>query len=431
VSRNEGGTLVLNKTLIYDDESCYIYRRGGTTSKYWQFYYWNAEGKEKFRIRTTLKTKDFLSAQSIAQKRYIDIKGKIRNEESLQILTVKEMTEIFLRLKKENINPIPHSGGTPETFRILSNRCKKLNEFLGENTKVDQLKRNAFEDYQQWRENGFGGKKPQNRTTITTELSTFKRILLTIAVKKLRILSNLPDIPEIIVPPDEKTIRRNDFRQDELSILLKAIKEWKEEITIRSSEGIHRKMIACAIEMLLNSGMRIGAFRKIRWRDIRINTKDDIKQQKIYRIITVPAKNNKTGKQYECNCDIAIVSNILRALSAYTDPDDLLFCNQNNGKPFSIRIWSDAWDEIIRRSGLEENTGRHFSYYSLRHTYATTASTNKVPILLVANNMDTSVEYIQKHYYHHRAEDLTNELNPIRKKKILTGREIYDLYKSN
>ena len=426
MGQGAGGTLVLDKKLIFDDENCYIYRRGGTTSKYWQFYYWDAEGKEKFRIRTSLKTKDFLTAQSIAQKKYISIKAKIQNEESLQTLSVREMTEIFLGLRKEKINPAPHTGGTPETFRVLKNRCSKLNEFLGENTKVDQLKRNAFEHYQQWRENGFGGKKPNNKTTITTELSTFKRILTTIAVRKLRVVSNIPDIPEIIIPLEEKGLRRNDFRQDELNTLLKIINEWKEEYTKRPSEGVHRKMIACAIEMLLNSGMRIGAFRKVKWKDIRINTKDNTQQKRKFRIITVPSQNNKTGKQYECNCEVAVIVERLRKLSTFTKEDDLLFTNQNTGKQFSSRIWTDAWDEIIRRSKLEENTEREFSYYSLRHSYATTAATNKVPILLIANNMDTSVEYIQKHYYHHRAEDLTAELNPVRRNRSMTAQEIWE-----
>lgn len=149
--QNEGGTLVLNKTKIFDADNCYIYQRGGTESKYWQFYYWDSEGKEGFRIRRSLRTKDFLTAQSLAQKEYINIQAKIQNEESLQTLTVGEMARIFLAKKKSKISTAPHAGVTPETYRVLKNRCQKLIDYLGENTRVDHLKRNTFEGYEDWR----------------------------------------------------------------------------------------------------------------------------------------------------------------------------------------------------------------------------------------------------------------------------------------
>ncbi|MEN9878823.1 MAG: hypothetical protein RLZZ158_1862, partial [Cyanobacteriota bacterium] len=114
MTKSKGGTLVLNKTKIYDSEICYIYQRGGTKSKYWQFYYWDSEGKEGFRIRKSLKTKDFITAQSLAQNEFINIKAKTQNEESLQTLTVAEMARLFLSKKKTEISTEPHAGVTKE-----------------------------------------------------------------------------------------------------------------------------------------------------------------------------------------------------------------------------------------------------------------------------------------------------------------------------
>ncbi|MBD1193116.1 site-specific integrase [Vulcanococcus sp. Clear-D1] len=428
MTKSEDGTLVLNKTKIFNAENCYIYQRGGTKSKYWQFYYWDSEGREGFRIRRSLRTKDFLTAQSLAQKEYINIKAKIQNEESLQTLTVGEMARIFLAKKKSTISSAPHAGVTPETYRVLKNKCRKLIDYLGENTRVDHLKRNAFEGYEQWRRDGHGGKIPKTKTTIKAELSTFKSVIQNIAVKDKRVISNSPDIPEIKVPRTEARHRRNHFRDDELKILLRTIHEWKEEDVIRKTAGLHRKIIACAIELMLNSGIRVGAAKKIRWRDIRINSRDSREQQRLYRIITVPPENNKTGKEYECNCEVALVLNRLRTVSSFTKSSDLLFCNQKDGKSFSSRIWADAWNQIIAKSKLENDTGRKFSYYSLRHTYATISLANKVPLQLLASNMDTSTKYIQDHYYHHEPEGLTAELNPIKRTRKLTGGEMYSTY---
>lgn len=428
MTKSKGGTLVLNKTKIYDSEICYIYQRGGTKSKYWQFYYWDSEGKEGFRIRKSLKTKDFTTAQSLAQNEFINIKAKIQNEESLQTLTVAEMARLFLTKKKTEISTEPHAGVTKETYRVLKNRCQKIVEFLGANTRVDHLKRNAFAKYEEWRTEGFGGKVPKTKTTIKTELSTFKSILINIAIKEKRAISNIPDIPIITIPRKEAKHRRNHFRDDELRIFLKTINEWKEEKTLRRTEGNHRQIVACAIELMLNSGIRVGAVKKIKWRDIRINSKDTIQQQKLYRIITVPPENNKTGKEYECNCEVALILARLKKISLFTASTDPLFCNQNNGKAFSTRIWSDCWKEIIKRSRLEENSRRKFSYYSLRHTYATASLANKVPLILLASNMDTSTKYIQDHYYHHETEELTAELNPAKRTKKMTADEMFTTY---
>lgn len=431
MGRGEAGKLVLDKTNIFGKDNCYIYKRGGTNSKNWQFYYWDADGGENFRIRKSLKTNDFALAQSIAEQEYIQIKAKIQNNESINKLTIAELTEAFLEKKKSQISPMPHAGVTEESYRVLKNRCEKLKEYLGKNTKVDQLKRDAFANYEQWRMDGRGGNVPQTKTTIKTELSTFKSIIQTIAINEKRLISRLPDMPEIRVPRREGVLRRNNFREEELRIFLKAMNEWKEEKTSRSTAAAHRKIVACAIEVMLNSGIRFGAAKRIRWRNIRVNHRDSLEQQKYYRIITVEAANNKTGKEYECNCEVAMVLKLLKGISRFTTPSDYLFCNQRDGRLFSSRIWSDSWEEIIERSNLEEETGRKFSYYSLRHTYATNALANRVPLQLLASNMDTSTKYIQDHYYHHQPEILTAELNPEKKKRKLTGAEMYDMHFTN
>jgi hypothetical protein len=124
VPASASGKLVINKTYIFGDHCCYIYQRGGTESKNWQFYYWDAEGKDGFRIRKSLKTADFSTAQSLAQKEFITIKAKIQNEESLETLTIAEMARLFLARKQLEISPTPHSGVTKETYRVLTNRCE-------------------------------------------------------------------------------------------------------------------------------------------------------------------------------------------------------------------------------------------------------------------------------------------------------------------
>lgn len=424
----KSGRLILDKTHIFECQYCYIYRRGGTQAKFWQFYFWDEEGKEGFRIRKSLKTRDFRKAKSMAEEEYLNIRHKIQRNEALKPLLVKEITEIFLEGKRRTISSSPHAGVTPETFRVLKGRCEKLVLFLGPSTSVDQIRRDAFMEYEQWRSRGNGGKVPKTKTSIKAELSTFKAVLKSIAVKEKRAISQLPDFPEIKVPPKENKHRRNHFRDEELQAFVKALNKWKDAPCKRRTTAVHKIIIAYAIELLLASGIRVGAARKLRWRDIRTNPRNKGRDKRQYRLITVESDNNKTGKHYVCNCECGIIVDSLMSISTYNSPSDLLFCNQQTGEPFSSRIWSDAWDAIIAISNLECDTGRNFSYYSLRHTYITNSLANKVPLQLLAKNVDTSTKYIEEHYYHHEPELLTEELNPVKRKRIATGDEMLRMY---
>lgn len=283
----KSGRLILDKTHIFECQYCYIYRRGGTQAKFWQFYFWDEEGKEGFRIRKSLKTRDFRKAKSMAEEEYLNIRHKIQRNEALKPLLVKEITEIFLEGKRRTISSSPHAGVTPETFRVLKGRCEKLVLFLGPSTSVDQIRRDAFMEYEQWRSRGNGGKVPKTKTSIKAELSTFKAVLKSIAVKGKRAISQLPDFPEIKVPPKENKHRRNHFRDEELQAFLKALNKWKDAPCKRRTTAVHKIIIAYAIELLLASGIRVGAARKLRWRDIRTNPRNKGRDKRQYRLITV------------------------------------------------------------------------------------------------------------------------------------------------
>ena len=58
-----------------------------------------------------------------------------------------------------------------------------------------------------------------------------------------------------------------------------------------------------------------------------------------------------------------------------------------------------TWNNLMRDSGLLKSaTGERRSLYSLRHTYATFALADGVPIHTLAKQMGTSVGMIERHY---------------------------------
>ena len=87
---------------------------------------------------------------------------------------------------------------------------------------------------------------------------------------------------------------------------------------------------------------------------------------------------------------------------------------------FSWRIWSENLIDMMIEADLATlnpksstncrsmivNTGKDLSWYSFRHSFITWRLNAGMNIQEVAAYCDTSIEYIQKHYYH---PDLVDE----------------------
>ena len=69
----------------------------------------------------------------------------------------------------------------------------------------------------------------------------------------------------------------------------------------------------------------------------------------MYVSINVPAENTKTGSSYRLTAPIeAYLNNIRRVVRRdLMKPNDLIFCNQTNGKRWSGRIWEDYLMEVL------------------------------------------------------------------------------------
>ena len=139
-------------------------------------------------------------------------------------------------------------------------------------------------------------------------------------------------------------------------------------------------------------------------------------------------KNTKTGRWYELSAAVVRHLERLREITRHKRRSDLLFTNQSSGAPLSSRIWGDSLKEMLVESGLatwseddsnncrkiEVTSGKTLTWYSFRHSWITFALERGVPIATVCNNCDTSIQYVQEHYFHYDAKRATGAL--------LTGR---------
>ena len=422
-------------------------------------------------------------ALELAQERYIELRTRSDRGEAVNTLTIAEMVDQFLKQEHRRISSTPHEGITDGRFRLIRNQTKHFLNFCtrqggcGSAKQVHLFRRSYLETYQQWRQETTDAVDKQGRilprpTTLNGEFSTIRRMFREVALAQGFInRDQLPDIPNAKVPKDQ-SFRRSALSADEWVQLEKTARlYWTEGLTRFSKEGKplgfhkitkgenkgknstrpitrnslygvnkgkstkkstraqiqqdHRQMLYLAMRISMESGIRIGSLRKMRWGHISQNKTLSNEDQKVWCLIEVPPENTKTGRWYEVSAPIVRHLERLRQITRQTKKTDLLFINQKTGDPLSDRIWGDGLKEMLVEAGLanwsEDDSnncrkidvarGKTLTWYSFRHTWITFALERGVPIATVCNNCDTSIQYIQEHYFHYDAKRATGSLS--------------------
>ena len=95
----------------------------------------------------------------------------------------------------------------------------------------------------------------------------------------------------------------------------------------------------------------------------------------------------------------------------------------------SERLWKDSIAEALVEARLADwseddsnncrkinvHSGKNITWYSFRHTHITLRLNAGTPVPVIAANCDTSMKYIEEHYFHYRAAEQTEILGKGRK----------------
>jgi integrase len=185
----------------------------------------------------------------------------------------------------------------------------------------------------------------------------------------------------------------------------------------------------------MDTGMRPGSLFKMQWKHVTENTAIPKEERLTWVNLDIPAENSKTGRSYRIAAPVAKFLEKLRKVSRFTKKNDFMFANQASGKQLSARIWHGAISDLLVEARLADwtddsnsqtkkisvHSGKQLSWYSFRHTYITMRLSAGVPLPTIAGNTDTSMKYIQEHYFHYRAEQQTEILSKGR--KVTTANE--------
>ena len=116
----------------------------------------------------------------------------------------------------------------------------------------------------------------------------------------------------------------------------------------------HRQMLYLAMRISMESGIRIGSLRQMRWSHVSANPTLSPEDQKVWCLIEVPAENTKTGRWYELSAPVVAHLDQLKKIARPKSKSDLLFTNRKTGKPFSDRLWRDGLFEAMVEAGLAQ-----------------------------------------------------------------------------
>ncbi len=489
VKKKSNKPFVINKKEIPSDKNAYIHQNPQNKNR-WCLYFYDRLADTRHRVvltdpstgghpSPTLKGQDEAWVLGIAK--FVELKGKSDRGESINSICFKELCDKFLKKESGRVSEIPHRGITKLRYRLLKSQIKWIRDFVNnDKIMIHRMRRNTFTSYEIWRINKAReyGKDTPVPTTINSELSTLGRLFREVAV----VNGYLTEATMPIIPSMKKRDKDNKPRRDDLTD-----KEWLEiekvsrlyfikgksriideetykieknksgtyktrttisKVSQRGRNNItHRIMFYNAMRIAMETGMRVGSIKKLKWKHITTTETENLpkSEQKMYLSINVPAENTKTGSSYRLTAPIAAyIDNIRRVVRRdLLKPNDFVFCNQSSApekpaKQWSNRIWEDYLMEVLVEARLANwnpdmkkgsgnkkiiiHSGKNITFYSFRHTYITMRLKNGTPLAVVAANCNTSLKYIQEHYYHYRSDENISQLMKGREKFVKPAR---------
>lgn len=213
-----------------------------------------------------------------------------------------------------------------------------------------------------------------------------------------RYISKLPET----APPKAASERRPTFSPREWKAIRDSMSDW-----VRDGKPLgkwrDRYVAQHAFVVLAYTGLRPGELRSLRWGDVwkvKAETGDYHAghargKTGLREFVFQPGSEVSIKLLYKMRCQELIKQNPNTNTSS-PSPQDLVFCHPD-GSP--IGSYKHSFESLLKAAGVDQKkNGVNRTIYSLRHLYATARLSKEASPFLLARQMGTSVEMLEKHY---------------------------------
>ncbi|OUS08869.1 hypothetical protein A9Q96_00560 [Rhodobacterales bacterium 52_120_T64] len=332
--------------------------------------------------RTSTKTSNLREAERFALNLFEELFMHVKMGGSLNAKTFKP---VFDQWKKSSETMGSTARGGNSLTSIERVRVYAL-PFFG-SMKIDMIAGKDFTKFWEWRKSNYSKRPPTN--------GTLKRERACILAMFRYAVSHgyLTSVPETTAPKSTLE-RRPTFTLEEWRTLTRAARKWVKEGENKATWR-DRFIAQQYFLVLANTGLRIGELRTLRWSDLRT-----VKAESGSRLIgEVRGKTGVREVVFQAGSEEYIrrlYDQRSRELEEQPDKDGLVFCHRD-GRP--IQTMKRSFISLLKFAELPiERNGKARTLYSLRHFYATQRLSNETSPFLLAKQMGTSVEMLEKFY---------------------------------
>ena len=194
---------------------------------------------------------------------------------------------------------------------------------------------------------------------------------------------------------------------------------------------LQRTQLYHFVIFMLNSGLRVGEARAMRWRDIQFDQQDPDSDESI--CVVGVRKATKTSQ----NRDVQTQPNANKTLKEWREKtphagdNDLVWFGQSSADspPTPFTNLNKSFQHFLSRVPVKDSdTGLLYSkenekrsLYSLRHTYATLRRSHGVSWEDLALNMGCKRDQLERHYDHSTSNTRRNEIVKVKRKATATA----------
>ena len=193
-----------------------------------------------------------------------------------------------------------------------------------------------------------------------------------------------------------EAVRRDAFTDAEYEALYQYMRSWvkTEPQHLKNSNMMplkKKQFMRDAVLIAANSCMRVGELRQLKWKHVEKIFKSG---NSFYAELHLPAEICKNRKSRKFVTAGGEYFNRIKTYSNFTDADDFVICNNDDGQQISKTEFYRLWNDLLDTSGLDFGD-RNITFYSLRHFGITGALLAGKSAYEVKNIAGTNMQFIE------------------------------------